>query len=134
MPGSRSACGGDHVGQQPVDGEIHVGEAQRAGGAAVGLARGAHRARQLRQRRAGVVEEHLSRLRQPHVARRTLEKRDADLLLEVLDQSAERGLHDMQPLGGAMEVQLLGDRDEGLQMADIDHPAIDSVRHQSIKG
>jgi hypothetical protein len=59
-----------------------------------------------------VLEEHCSRRRQLDLARRPDEQRRAELGLERPDLSRERRLSDVQALGCAAEVQLLGDGDE----------------------
>ena len=41
-------------------------------------------------------------------------------LLEAADLPAERRLRDVEPIGGAAEVELLGDRDERPQMTELD--------------
>ncbi len=47
-----------------------------------------------------------------HAARRSLEERRAELVLERADLATERGLAHVEALGGATDVSLLGDRDE----------------------
>jgi len=48
-----------------------------------------------------------------------IEQLSADLCLKLLDGAAERWLGDMQPLGSAMEVSLLGDRDKITKLSKI---------------
>ena len=53
---------------------------------------------------------------------RTVEQVAVEFSLERDDLLAERGLHDMQPIGGAAEVQLLGNRHEVLEVPELQRP------------
>ena len=70
-------------------------------------------ARGLQQRRAG--------RRQPHLARGALDQLDAELVLEPRDGLRDGLLADAEARGGAGEAALLGDRDEGPQLAQLGH-------------
>ena len=65
----------------------------------------------------------LARLREDDAARHTQEERDADLLLQLLDLHAQRGLRVVYALGGGGERVRLGDRQEGLQLSNL-HPRL----------
>ncbi len=67
--------------------------------------------------RPRLVEQHGPGGRQLDPARRPHEQLHAERRLERLDPLAERRLGDVQPLGGAAEVQLLGDGDEVAEVA-----------------
>jgi hypothetical protein len=56
--------------------------------------------------------------------RRAIEERDAELPLELAHARRYRGLHDVKPVGGAREAALLGDRHEGLQLAELHRPSL----------
>ena len=60
----------------------------------------------------GVREEPSPGIGEPHAARRSLEEAGAELVFEMLDLSAHRGLGDAQCDRGARDVALLGDRNE----------------------
>jgi len=49
----------------------------------------------------------------------TLEELDAELALEAPDLRGQPGLRDPEPLGGAREAALLGDRDEIPQVTEV---------------
>ena len=48
-----------------------------------------------------------------------VQEQAAELLLQELDLAADRGLRDVQPLGGPGEGALFGHRPEHLQLADV---------------
>ena len=58
-------------------------------------------------------------VRELHAAMCAREELDAELDLELAHLLAHRRLGDVQPLGGAPEVQLLGHRHEVAQLAQI---------------
>ena len=62
-------------------------------------------------------EEPLALEGQRDAAGRAVDEQDAELALQTPELLADGGLHDVQPLGGTAEVQLLGDRDEVLELA-----------------
>src|SRR4029078_7962025 len=76
----------------------------------------------------GVDGEELARLEEQslavggegHPPRRPVEERCSELRLELPDVAADRLLGDEQPLGGAGEAQLVGDRHEVPQRADVE--------------
>ena len=53
---------------------------------------------------------------QPHGATRPVQQRLAELAFQPLDLGADRRLRDVDPLGSAREVGLLGDSDEVFQL------------------
>jgi hypothetical protein len=65
----------------------------------------------------------LTRKAAPAGVSATLEQGKAERILELADRLTERRLRHVQPLGGAMEVQLLGDGDELAQQPRLDHRA-----------
>jgi hypothetical protein len=65
-----------------------------------------------RQQRGSALEQQRTRLGELDVVRGALEQFDTQLGLEQPDLAAQRGLGDVQPLGGAREVAVLRDRDE----------------------
>jgi hypothetical protein len=68
---------------------------------------------------AGVGEEGLACGGQGRLAAVAVEERFAELALEAADLGADRGLGDEEALGGAGELPLVGDRDEGSELAEI---------------
>ena len=81
----------------------------------------------LGDRAAGAREQRRARGRQLHPPRRAHEQHGAEIALELADRARERRLRHVQPRGGAAEVQLLGDRHEVAQLAELDrgvHAAI----------
>ena len=72
------------------------------------------------QELARPVEERLAGERQLDLVGRAPQQLGAHQLLEGADLTAERGLRDVQPVGRAAEVELLGDRDERAQMSQLD--------------
>ena len=69
---------------------------------------------------AGGLEQRLAGLGELDAARRAVEQRHADLLLEPGDRGAQRLLGDVHAARGAREVQLLGDGDEVAQVPQLD--------------
>ena len=73
------------------------------------------------------ILEHAIGMRQKGVAagcqgdasRTALEQRYADILFELADRLTEWGLRHLKPGGRSAEVQLLGDRDKGVQPANF---------------
>ena len=68
----------------------------------------------------GPVEQRLAGQRQLDLVRGAPEQLDADELLERADLPAQRRLRQVQLLGGAPEVELLGDGDERAQVPELD--------------
>ena len=68
-------------------------------------------------------EQELARLRERELVRRSMQQLDAELLFEQPDLAAQRGLRDVEPLGGAGEVALPRDCNEVLQPTQIGHPS-----------
>ena len=66
-----------------------------------------------------LAQEPMARGRQHDARARPLEERDADFLLELTNMPTQGRLGDMESLRGPCEVQLLGDSNEGAQMAEI---------------
>jgi hypothetical protein len=71
------------------------------------------------ERRARLGKEPPPRVGQRHAARRALQESDPELDLEPAQLLADRGLDDVQALGRAPEVQLLGDGHEVVQLAKL---------------
>ena len=92
-------------------------DAQVAGLAGVDPARGGDRAVELAQQLTGVAQERLPGGRELHPAAGPRQQLAAELFLQRADLLAEWRLGDVQPRGGAAEVQLLRDRDEISQLA-----------------
>ena len=69
-----------------------------------------------RERRPRVRQRGLARGGQPHGATRPVEQRLTHLAFQPLDLGADRRLRDVDALGGAGEVGLLGDGDEVLEL------------------
>ena len=66
----------------------------------------------------GVIEKGAAGVGQRGSLRAAVQQPNADLMLEVADLAAERGLRGVQPLlGGEREAAGLGDRNEIAQMA-----------------
>ena len=74
---------------------------------------------------AGVTQEGLAGRGQLHAAAGALEQPHPELGLQRGDLLAERRLGDVQPGGGAPEVQLLGDGDEIAKLAQFHDPPSD---------
>ena len=69
---------------------------------------------------ARAVEQRLAGQRQLDAVRGAPEELDADELLERPDLAAQRRLREVQLLGGAAEVELLGDGHERAQVPELD--------------
>ena len=93
-----------------------VAEAQRADAGHDRRERLVERADRLLRRRA----EPLAGVREGEVMRRALDEVHAEALLELAQRTGERGLREVQALGGPRDVALLGDREEGAQVAGLD--------------
>ncbi|CAA9475287.1 MAG: hypothetical protein AVDCRST_MAG13-767 [uncultured Solirubrobacteraceae bacterium] len=74
-----------------------------------------------RERRAPGVQEAGARGGQAHLPRRALQQRDPELALELSHGLRHGLLAEVQPLGGAGEVQLLRHGDERAQAAQLRH-------------
>ena len=74
---------------------------------------------ELREDRAGLLQEEAPRLREPDAPPVPFEQRRAQLVLDRLDLLAERRLAHVQAARGPAEVELLGDGDEVAQLADV---------------
>jgi hypothetical protein len=66
-----------------------------------------------------VLEEDSARGRQRDGPLRAGQELHAELLFQPADLLAERGLHDVQALGGTAEVELFGHSHEVAQMAEL---------------
>ena len=60
----------------------------------------------------------------PHAARQALHQARAQLGLQPAQRPRQRRLLHVQPLGGTRDIAFFGQRHEGAQAAQIDHPAI----------
>ena len=67
----------------------------------------------------GARDEQLAGVGDRNAARRALDEREADLLLQPADLLGQCGLSDVLTSGGAREVALLGERDEVAQLAEF---------------
>ena len=85
-----------------------------------GAPRGTQRVVNPGQQRRRRLEQRTARRGQLDAAGRALEQARADALLELPDLRAQRRLRQVQPLGRAREVELLGDRDERAQVPELD--------------
>ena len=65
------------------------------------------------------VQQELTRRCEVNPAGGPVEQLDAKLILQLADLLRERWLRHMQALGGPAEVPLLGNRDEIVQLADV---------------
>jgi hypothetical protein len=72
----------------------------------------AARLRKTRQRDARVPDHRLAIPRGSHAARQSLEQRDAEHVLEILEKLRGRGLRHVEELGRAMNVALIANRDQ----------------------
>src|SRR5262245_5384023 len=75
----------------------------------------------LRDRTPRTSKERAAGFGQPDLARAAHEEIRADLLLEPTNRGAERRLRHVETARGTAEVQLLGDRDEVAEMAELGH-------------
>ncbi len=107
----------DHLGQKPEQGRSDEADDE----AATPLPRNlAHHDAQLihpRQNMHGMFVEQPSGLGQPQGPGVAVEQLDADLVLELADLAAQRRLGDVEDLGRAGEVPLIGDGDEVAKVA-----------------
>ena len=67
-----------------------------------------------------LVDEHRTGRRQAHAPRGAMEQREAELPLEPRDAARQRGLCDVQALGGTREAQLVGHGQERAQVGELD--------------
>ncbi len=78
----------------------------------------------------GVGQELAPGRRQHHAARRPLEQRDAELVLQRLDLRADGRLADVQLLGGPRQLAEFGDRRKAAQLVELHGWARDlDLRH-----
>ena len=120
---------------EPDAGVLGVEDGQRRGQPErVGRRRGdarvaAHDARVLVHRRPGgghlgqdrvrALEQVGARRGQLDALRRPRQQQDAELLLEAADLLRDRGLREVQGVGGPGHVPMPGDRGEGLELAQV---------------
>ena len=78
------------------------------------------RAREVGEQAARLRQEVASEARERDRARRTLYELHVEQRLEVLQPARERGLRDVQRVGGALEPAFGGDGDEGLEAEDVE--------------
>ena len=78
-------------------------------------------------RRIGVLERGLAGRRELDAALGSDEERLAELGLERLDLVADRRLRQAEPLGGAGEVERLGDDPEGAKLREFHPPPLASI-------
>lgn len=74
-----------------------------------------------------VVEEDAPGREQRHAARGAAEQGRAELGFERADLTADGWLSDEEPLGGAPDVALLGDGDEGTELREAHPPSLPSM-------
>ncbi|OIQ75191.1 hypothetical protein GALL_431400 [mine drainage metagenome] len=120
------------VAQQPRHrfGERHrAGEAQRqaAAGAGAGAARQLGGALQLLEQRARLRQQRGAGCGQLHAGASAQQQRHAEAGLERLDALRQRRLRQVQARRGAAEMAFVGDRDEGLQLADFHTKSISNT-------
>ena len=98
---------------EEADGEARLGRPRR-------LPRRPYRLRRLVDRAAGVIEEGVARRGQLDASRDAGEQGSADLVLQVAQLPAERGLSGVQPLLGRYgDAALLGHGDEIAEVAQL---------------
>ena len=105
-----------HERQERRAGEAH---AQRPGLPLVDAARVVRGAVEVGQDRARVAQEGLAGRRHLHAPARPREELAAQLVLQQPDLVAQRRLGHVEPLGGAAEVQLLGDGHEVAELTQL---------------
>lgn len=71
---------------------------------------------------SGVIEEHAPRREQGHAPRGAGKEGRTQLVLQGPDLPAERGLGDVQALGGAAHVAFFGDGDEVTELGETHGP------------
>jgi hypothetical protein len=96
---------GEVRGGDNADGEV-------SGFASVDALRPLHRLIDLTQEGAHIGKKDASRLGQRHLALRTVEQSQLELLFKVADPAAQRGLGHAQAPGRAAKVQFFAHRDE----------------------
>jgi hypothetical protein len=79
---------------------------------------------ELCEQRAGVLEQHVRRAREPDGAARGLDERDADLALERGELLGDGGRGEVQGVGRRGDRAAVGDLPEGADTAQVDHVAI----------
>src|SRR6185312_2860820 len=89
-----------------------VADAEAGVGVAVGVASGLPGPLREQEHAPGLLEHRGSGIGQGDLARGPVQQVDAELLLELANLLADRGLGDVEALGGTAEMQLLGDGDE----------------------
>jgi hypothetical protein len=112
-------------GAQDERGDVEVArDAERdpepAGDALRGVARGGEALGGAGHGAAGGLPQREAGRRERDAARRALEERGAGDLLELVDLPGQRGLGDVQALGGPGEVELLGDGEEAGQQSEVE--------------
>ena len=70
---------------------------------------------------ARLLHEHAPCLGELHLALGAMEERDPKLFFELPDLMAERRLAEIQPFGGAAEVERFGQRDDVAKVSQL-HP------------
>ena len=73
----------------------------------------------LRQQQAGLVEQGGTDFGDLHRPLGTVEQPRTELQLEVLDVLGEGWLRDVEPFGGAAEMQFLGDGNEAAERSQV---------------
>ena len=117
------AVGGERA--QDARRDVERGGGEQPDGQLAGLPgrRPARRAQRVvhagQQRRRG-LEQRPPRGREVDAACGALQQPRPDAQLELADLRAQRGLREVEPLGRAREVELLGDRDERAQVPELD--------------
>ena len=104
---------------QPVGGHAREGDAHRTHLAVIGRRDRGPGATQRVENFLGRFDQGLARRGEPYRAGVAIEQARAQLPLQLFDRPAQRWLGDVQPLGGAAEMQLLGHRQEGPDLVDI---------------
>ena len=79
-----------------------------------------------------MLEENFTRRQEPHATRRSIEEASPELLLEVANLAAHRGLGDRKPPGGAAHVLLLGHGHEIPDLAQAHEPHLSAVAAVSV--
>ena len=108
----------DDLGQDAVEGGRHEAERELALDLADAARHGLH-VLGARQHVACVAVEEAAGFGELERACAALEQRGAQLLFQLLDLPAQRGLGDEQALGRAGEIALFGNGDEVAQMAEF---------------
>jgi len=87
--------------------------------------------RGLRQDDARFLHEHAARFGELDLTLGAVEELDPKLFFELPDLMAERRLTEMQPIGGAAEVERLGQRDDVAKVSQL-HPDGEAYRTRAI--